>query len=354
MERNGSNLYSSDPSFGIGYRSDGTNPSRVWMGAGNGFPLDFRVTNATQAMTISGTGNVGINNPNPQGTLDVRGGQSSATDGLPIVLSAQGGASTKNGGNIILNSGPNGAGGSNGAIIFATGGVLNSAGTGMAVGERMRIDAAGRLALGNSSPVCAFHLRNDDGVASGEHSWVNYERNGIGNGTDPVIGFGYRGDGSTNPTRVWMGAGNGFPLDFRVSGAQQAMSISGSGNVGINNPNPGERLDIDGNIKATGSITVASVVTKSWSVTPDYVFEKDYRLASLDDVEKFVDVHKHLPEVPSAKDLAKTGMNLAEMNVVLLKKVEELTLYSIEERKRNQALERRLDRLEQVAAHSDR
>ena len=76
-----------------------------------------------------------------------------------------------------------------------------------------------------------------------------------------------------------------------------------------------------------------------WSVAPDYVFDKKYELRKLNDLEKFISEKKHLPEAPSAEQISKEGLNVAEMNMLLLKKVEELTLYAIEQNKRIAKLE---------------
>jgi len=72
---------------------------------------------------------------------------------------------------------------------------------------------------------------------------------------------------------------------------------------------------------------------------PDYVFEANYKLPKLSDIEAYVKENKHLPDVPSAKEVEKEGMSLNEMNIILLKKVEELTLYTIDQEKRIKALE---------------
>ena len=66
---------------------------------------------------------------------------------------------------------------------------------------------------------------------------------------------------------------------------------------------------------------------------PDYVFEKDYKLKTLTEVQKYITANKHLPEIPSAKNMEQNGVDLSEMNMKLLKKVEELTLYLIENEK---------------------
>jgi hypothetical protein len=69
-------------------------------------------------------------------------------------------------------------------------------------------------------------------------------------------------------------------------------------------------------------------------MVPDYVFEKSYSLPSLEEVKSYIDQNKHLPEVPSAKEMESNGVNLGEMNMLLLKKIEELTLYVIEQNKK--------------------
>jgi hypothetical protein len=86
----------------------------------------------------------------------------------------------------------------------------------------------------------------------------------------------------------------------------------------------------------TERLKVALKTTGDWS---DYVFADDYDLKSLDEVESFINANKHLPGVPSAQEVVNTGIDVAEMDATLLKKVEELTLYIIEQNKRIQSLE---------------
>ncbi len=74
----------------------------------------------------------------------------------------------------------------------------------------------------------------------------------------------------------------------------------------------------------------------------DYVFEKDYQLMSLNDLEEFIDKNGHLPEVPTTEEAIKNGIELKEMNILLLKKIEELTLYTLEQEKRIEALEKKV------------
>lgn len=94
-------------------------------------------------------------------------------------------------------------------------------------------------------------------------------------------------------------------------------------------------------VKATTVRADSYVSTPKWKVVPDYVFEKGYKMQSLPELEAYVKENKHLPGVPSAKEMEK-GVDLSEMNLKLLKKVEELTLHMIEMDKditiQNQAL----------------
>lgn len=105
-----------------------------------------------------------------------------------------------------------------------------------------------------------------------------------------------------------------------------------AGNVGIGTTKPDQKLTVNGQVHST------SVVVTS-TVPADYVFNSDYYLRPLADVKSYVEQNHHLPEVPAAADFKKDGQNLGEMNMTLLKKVEELTLYMIEKDKQVKALQ---------------
>jgi len=112
------------------------------------------------------------------------------------------------------------------------------------------------------------------------------------------------------------------------------MLVGFNGNVGIGTTVPRAKLAVEGNIlakeiKVTNNIAV-----------PDYVFEPDYNLPSLSEVQTYVKENKHLPEIPSAKDIERDGLDLGEMNLLLLKKVEELTLYVIQLEERMSDMEK--------------
>ena len=93
-----------------------------------------------------------------------------------------------------------------------------------------------------------------------------------------------------------------------------------------------------------------TLVAKDVQVTlnnwPDFVFEKDYSLMNLSETEAFIKENKHLPEIPSAKEIEENGLNLGEMQAKLLQKIEELTLHAIEQQKLIEELQKRLSGLE--------
>ncbi len=131
-------------------------------------------------------------------------------------------------------------------------------------------------------------------------------------GRDFVIG------GWSKSTTTWKGAA------FYIN--------SDDGNVGIGTTLPKEKLSVNGKIRAHE----IKIETANW---PDYVFAKDYQLRSLKETEKHIDEKGHLPDIPSAGDVTKNGVDLGEMNAKLLQKIEELTLYLI-------GLDKKVDKLD--------
>lgn len=97
---------------------------------------------------------------------------------------------------------------------------------------------------------------------------------------------------------------------------------------------------------AVGGKVVCKEIEVTLAGLPDFVFNKDYKLMSLYDVENFINSNKHLPGVPSEKEVLENGLNLGDMNATLLQKVEELTLYMIQLQKDNDALKARISSLE--------
>ncbi|UPK72821.1 hypothetical protein [Chitinophaga filiformis] len=109
------------------------------------------------------------------------------------------------------------------------------------------------------------------------------------------------------------------------------------GNLGIGTRNTGtSKLAVEGTIAAR-RVKVTAATT--W---PDFVFDAGYKLPSLQEVEAYVKANKHLPNVPSAVEVAKDGQDVGEMNKILLQKIEELTLHLIEQEKQNIAQQKQI------------
>ncbi len=112
--------------------------------------------------------------------------------------------------------------------------------------------------------------------------------------------------------------------------------------TGMNSFPDGFQLFVRGGI-LTERVRVALANSDRWA---DYVFKKDYKLMPLHEVEKFINHHQHLPNVPSAEEMAKNGMDVMETSAKLMEKLEELTLYMIEANKKIEALETKVKCLE--------
>lgn len=117
-----------------------------------------------------------------------------------------------------------------------------------------------------------------------------------------------------------------------------------AGNVGIGTENPDARLTVNGNIHSKEVKVDTSIPV------PDYVFKEDYNLRSLQEVENYIKENSHLPEIPSAKEFEQNGIKVSEMNMSLLKKIEELTLYVIHQNKKISELQQENKKLTDLEA----
>jgi hypothetical protein len=106
-----------------------------------------------------------------------------------------------------------------------------------------------------------------------------------------------------------------------------------AGKVGIGTATPQYELDVRG----TGHFCTLKVKTQGWC---DYVFDESYTLLPLEELEQYIKLHKKLPDIPSENDVNTNGIDVASMNKILTKKIEELTLYIIELNKRIEKLEK--------------
>ncbi len=160
------------------------------------------------------------------------------------------------------------------------------------------------------------------------------------------IRFGLKASqfGSTNGIGlIQTGGSRGFGIKVNEQLGFNTVSsldffIQHTGNVGIGTISPGEKLEVNGTIRSKE----VRVEATGW---PDYVFESDYNLRSLEETETYIKENKHLPEIPSAKEMEANGVQLGEMNMLLLKKIEELTLYVIDLKKENEAQQNEIEKL---------
>ncbi len=182
---------------------------------------------------------------------------------------------------------------------------------------------SGNIGIGTNSPNGQLHIGKQETPAGAEGSIVRLVLQPYGHVTGPW-NFICR---DTNM--------NAF-LDVNY-GSRPVFSFLHSGNVGIGTNNPQYKLDVNGTINAQE----IKVNHKSLHV-PDYVFEDDYQLCPLSELENFVTTHKHLPDIPPAENMEKNGVAIGELQIKLLQKIEELTLYAIEQDKRIKNLEMKM------------
>jgi hypothetical protein len=119
-----------------------------------------------------------------------------------------------------------------------------------------------------------------------------------------------------------------YAFHFENQAGTSIIYGRGDGNIGIGTIYPDAKLAVKGTVHANEVKVDLSVPG------PDYVFANNYQLQPLNELKTYIDQHKHLPEVPSAAAMEANGINLGEMNMLLLKKIEELTLYVIEQNKK--------------------
>jgi hypothetical protein len=155
--------------------------------------------------------------------------------------------------------------------------------------------------------------------------------------------------GTTNTSRMVVAHSSAYPtwglqysdasdqFDFLGAGTSRMSINLSNGNVGIGVTAPVYKLEVCGTIRAK-----EVRVETGWC---DYVFDKGYKLRSINELEQYINDNKHLPGIAPASEVEKNGLKVAEMNKAMMEKIEELTLYVIQLSKDNQKLQEEIDAL---------
>ncbi|HEX5153100.1 MAG TPA: hypothetical protein VFW07_16735 [Parafilimonas sp.] len=189
----------------------------------------------------------------------------------------------------------------------------------------LTVDAAKFVGIGTTTPGAKLHISASESAFHGKSAAIEITNTAAG-GANWYLRSGATGTATPK---------GGFSI---ANDALYALFISSAGNIGIGADPSIYKLDVCGTIRAKEVL-----VQTGWC---DYVFDKNYNLRSLDEVENYINTNKHLPDVPSATEVENKGVKVAQMDSILIKKVEELTLYIIDQNKQIQQLQQKVIQLE--------
>jgi hypothetical protein len=181
--------------------------------------------------------------------------------------------------------------------------------------DYFKISNNGNIGIGSSDPSAPLSLGG-----SLANSKIALWEGGVINGVKMRYGLGI----ASYQFRLHLDAPAArFSFLSDEAGSTELMTILGTGNVGIGTTNPQGKLAVKGTVYATKVIVTAN----GWS---DYVFYPSYTLRPLPELEQYILQQQHLPEIPTADEVQKNGIDVGDNQALLLKKIEELTLYVID------------------------
>lgn len=232
--------------------------------------------------------------------------------------------------------------------------------------------SSGNVGIGTSSPISQASYRILDIVgqsvtgggyirlatsdASGEARIFTTDSRLIFDLQKPSMYFNLRGASgqqlyrlNQDGTAIWYGNASSYTevssnnngqylRQYANDGSTQSWIIRGYENNGVQAEFQEGGIDVNGTVRSRE----VQVNLDEWS---DYVFEEDYELLPLEELEVFIQINNHLPGIPTEAEVLKDGVKLGEMDAKLLSKIEELMLYVIELKKENQEIKRRLEEM---------
>lgn len=279
---------------------------------GNNFALMWNSGNGYERkMTVLDNGNVGIGVGNPLSKLEVGGGirsSSSSSRYIQLVSNSDG--------NAYLNY----IGGSGSSRIGFQ--IDNS--------SKLSILNNGNVGIGTKQP-------NEKLTISGGNLNVG------GNANGKIITRHIEGKDHTSASygNLYLNYSSNYPVYVGTASNMIKLITYGDVGIGTTSTRSGYKLTVDG--KAIMEEVKVEVIG-----VPDYVFADDYKLATLEETASYIEENHHLPEVPSAKEMETNGMNVGEMNMLLLKKIEELTLHLINMEKENKLQSQEITQLKKL------
>jgi hypothetical protein len=340
---------------GLGYFGNsvgiGTSTPSSYFHGGNNKVLEIFNSSSTlnsQSHLILSSGST--LDGNSAGSISWLSKNSTGSQGMAYISSQlQGNGTTNAAGNLVFGT-SNGTGVSVKMMIDKSGSI--GIGTGLATpATRLHVIATGASTDGDD-----IHSYNGDGMAIQANTGGRLTAQGAQ--LEFVIPANTDGSNPWGQGRIITVAGNtgngnatgkmiiGTRRNFNKlgTGAQwyygNDIVIDGNGYVGIGTATPREALSVNGKIRSQE----VKVEVVNW---PDYVFKPTYKLASLIEIKKYIDENQHLPDLPSALEIEKEGLSLGEMNKLLTKKVEELTLYLIISEQQSEKQSARIKSLEE-------